>query len=663
MKSLLFIGLFLLSGSALSYERCKTTSSGYEFPSEGHNRARVIQDAINSCTSSRYTTNSECRANVKCVKRGRYEFAGPRCKTTSSGYKFLGGGTSLSRAKSDAINSCTSSRYTNNSECRAKVQCMRPGGRFTEANYSCKTNSSGYTFLGGADNKASAKADAINSCTSSRYTNNSQCRANVQCKRPGGAFTSANLKCETNSSGYSFTGGGESISIASQDALSACTSSRYTNNGQCRANLRCTRSNGSVQYLNKVCQASSSGYEFISGASSFSKAKNEAIQSCKSSRYTNNGQCDADVKCREGGSNRWFKPHYSCTSRSNGYSFQGGDVNKKTAVRNAIKSCQSSRYTNNDQCRRAVSCIAPTGHAGSDVSTPVTPVNPSRPSFRSKFMKQGLVFGHAIKELSEELEDRMPYSQYSQAFYPFVEQANRLIARIKNKNENKILRNTLKYMIGLVDKAQVVVDNELPHQDLRKFLRYVKRESRRLMDLLAGDDRDPIRPPVLGGSSIYVVTEDDVDDEDPSIIEIPVPRPRPVEPPVEEEEEPIVDDIDEDEDDVLTTPVPGQSISDEAKDGIDNLLDMVRDLSAEFNGSMSFDQFQDLLLPLSQQSSRIKRAVRRNESGAKVAALIEDLKAKTDVAARKANSGHQFSSLRTPLARVKKYASAVISKL
>ena len=125
MNKLVFIGALLLSFSASAcrpFISCETTSNGRHYSDESRDSSLARSSAINQCTSSSYTSNPECRANVVC---GDDLYTSPmmRCETSSNGRNYSDESRDEALAQASAIRKCTGSSYTSNAECRANYYC------------------------------------------------------------------------------------------------------------------------------------------------------------------------------------------------------------------------------------------------------------------------------------------------------------------------------------------------------------------------------------------------------------------------------------------------------------------------------------------------------------------------------------------------------------
>jgi hypothetical protein len=211
---------------------CSTSSNGYNFSDESLDRELAKTQSINHCTSSSYTVNAECRANVLCSDE--YNRPMIQCTTSSNNYDFSAESRDRSVAVTSAVNKCAASSYTSNDECRSNVAC---NDGYNAPMVQCTTSSNGYNFADQSRDPVVAKNQTINQCAASSYTSNAECRANVSCQ---GEYSAPMVQCETSSNGYRFNDESRDPEVAKTSTLNLCTASSYTNNAECRANLWCT---------------------------------------------------------------------------------------------------------------------------------------------------------------------------------------------------------------------------------------------------------------------------------------------------------------------------------------------------------------------------------------------------------------------------------------
>jgi hypothetical protein len=104
------------------------------------------------------------------------------CRTSSQGRQFQNADYGIESARSRAINDCQQDSYTNSGECRYNISC---DGESPGAYARCTTQSQGRNFLDGSSDASTARDSVINRCIQDSYTNNGECRYNVRCE--GGA--------------------------------------------------------------------------------------------------------------------------------------------------------------------------------------------------------------------------------------------------------------------------------------------------------------------------------------------------------------------------------------------------------------------------------------------------------------------------------------------
>ncbi len=324
----------------------------------------------------------------------------------------------------------------------------------------CQTESNGYRFSGGGFDFDTAMQMAINECTSSRYTNNGTCRGNIKCEDYSGQFQLAQIRCEARSNGYTFVGGAQSMSEAVADVERSCTASRYTNNGECRASIKCESATARPSEVNVNCTTRSNGYTFQGGAFDLESAISDAVSSCTGSRYTTNGDCRAEVACSYPNSRRTERVNWSCETRSNGYKFKGGNRERNGAMEDAISACTGSRYTSNGECYSNISCKAPELNRGGVVVRPLPPVvvGPSRP--RINFRVESLQMAERVITLVESFEAYVNADDYINVMLPLKKQAGRLSARVSGRAEYIRVKNTLVQLgVLLADSENFIEDN------------------------------------------------------------------------------------------------------------------------------------------------------------------------------------------------------------
>lgn len=348
----------------------------------------------------------------------------------------------------------------------------------------CQTESNGYRFHGGGRDLTTALNMAINECTTSSYTKNGECRGNVKCEDYNGNLVLAQVKCETKSNGYSFTGGGANLNIARADAIGACTESSYTSNGDCRANVKCESAVSRPHAVNASCKTNSNGYSFNGGGLTILEAKRDAISACHDSSYTSNGECNAEVECRSAGEHRYQSVNWSCESKSNGYKFKGGADNRDQAIEDAISACTSSSYTQNGECYATVQCKRPElggvqrPRPVDRIPTPVRTIN---------FKAQSLELAERVISLVEAFEPYVNAEDYTEIMLPLKKQASRLSARVEGRAQYERVKNTLVYFGTLLDSSESFIEENMERSalfDAAKELLTVKERVRSLLELM-----------------------------------------------------------------------------------------------------------------------------------------------------------------------------------
>lgn len=302
MKSLFSVAVLCLGFSAHAdfdflpapEMRCTTSSNGYTFSREGRD-PWATQDAVKAaCRASAYTANIECDANVDC-NDGRYYPPFVYCSTSSNGYNFRDESRDSSVARSQTIAQCTSSPYTNNNECSANVACSSGYDPYPPAPrmVSCETSSNGYRFADESRDASLARQQTISHCTSSPYTTNAECSANIWCNDQG--YYPPMVTCGTSSNGYQFTDESRDVSLARAQAISKCSASPYTTNDECTANVGCNDRGYYPPFV--TCTTMSNGYRFSDESRDQFVAQRQAVAQCTRSPYTNNRECEANVAC------------------------------------------------------------------------------------------------------------------------------------------------------------------------------------------------------------------------------------------------------------------------------------------------------------------------------------------------------------------------------
>ncbi len=349
----------------------------------------------------------------------------------------------------------------------------------------CETISNGYKFYGGGSDLNSAMSMAINECTSSRYTVNGECRGNIKCEDFNGNLSLAQVKCATKSNGYIFTGGGPYLESAKKDAIDSCTSSRYTTNGDCRANVQCESAVSRPHAVNASCKTKSQGYVFHGGGSTIRDAKADALSACTQSRYTINGECNAEVECRAAGVRSYQTVNWACETSSNGYKFKGGADQRDQAIEDAINSCKASRYTQNGECYAKVQCERP--QMGGLIHNP-RPVDKIPTPVRTiNFKAQSLELAERVIVLVEAFQPYLNAEDYTEIMLPLKKQASRLSARVVGRAEYSRVKNTLVHFGTLLDASENFIEENMERSALfntAKELLTAKERVRSLLDIM-----------------------------------------------------------------------------------------------------------------------------------------------------------------------------------
>jgi|GEM_PF-2528127 len=126
--------LSLLGAGPAAALMCTTSSTGIAFVSRGYDVNSVSAAVMNDCQGVSFTSNSECRQNLVCgdYLPDPYPSGQVTCFARSAGlpYERSGSVESLRSLVQGTLNDCTSSAYTSNSECRASLACQDTGGGY-----------------------------------------------------------------------------------------------------------------------------------------------------------------------------------------------------------------------------------------------------------------------------------------------------------------------------------------------------------------------------------------------------------------------------------------------------------------------------------------------------------------------------------------------------
>ncbi len=273
---------------------CSTSSNGYSFSRQGRDTQLLIRLIIGQCQASAATSNQECSANVAC-NDGAYYAPFVSCTTSSNTYNFTDQSRDPSLARSEAIRQCQASAATNNQECSANVACSSNLGPMPPVlpMISCTTSSNGFNFTDQSRDPSLARSEAIRQCQASAATSNQECSANVACN--DGSYYHPMISCGTTSNAYNFTDQSRDPSLARSEAIRQCQASAATNNQECSANVACNDGQYYAPFVS--CTTSSNGYNFTDQSRDPSLARSEAIRQCQASAATNNQECSANVYC------------------------------------------------------------------------------------------------------------------------------------------------------------------------------------------------------------------------------------------------------------------------------------------------------------------------------------------------------------------------------
>ncbi len=257
-----------MSASSAWADQCTTSSRGLNFSSYNSDINSASSEAVGQCQSNPYTSNDECRQNLRCDHNsynpypGNPSYPGDRvsCTSSSRGLTFRGEGYNADQASRDAVSQCQANPYTSNEECRQTLSCSN-GGYNPPPSYpptypnppssgsvSCSTQSRGRYFNRQGWDYNQVSNDVVRECIGDRYTDSNECRRNLQCNNDGynpypptqptpptypGPQSWA---CEARTNWGQYTGFGSSRESAAADARSQCilreNNSRVCNSAQ-----------------------------------------------------------------------------------------------------------------------------------------------------------------------------------------------------------------------------------------------------------------------------------------------------------------------------------------------------------------------------------------------------------------------------------------------
>lgn len=174
-------------------------------------------------------------------------------------------------------------------------------GSSAYANYqACVTQSRGLYFFREGYDINQTSTDTVVSCQGNPYTNNTECRQNLRCSPyETNPYPSHQVVCTTQSRRLVYYVASYDVDHGSRDAVGQCTSNPYTNNTECVRNLQCYDSSYGHGMVGRpvYCSTTSKNLYFEAYGYDINSTSTQTASQCTANPYTNNSECVNNLRC------------------------------------------------------------------------------------------------------------------------------------------------------------------------------------------------------------------------------------------------------------------------------------------------------------------------------------------------------------------------------
>lgn len=187
--------------------------------------------------------------------------------------------------------------------------------------------------------------------------------------------------CVTHSNGLFFFNASHDTNHSSSMAVESCQKAEPTSNYECQQNLRCGFNvRNPFPSGNVSCTTSSNHLHFVSVTGDTLSAVTNALNQCKANPYTQNYECQRNVRCEDAGPMIPADRVTTCTTHSNRLTFTQTSSDINVASSNAVQQCEANRYTQNYACRQNLTCTTQAVSRPAPVVVPGVGPRPTRPA-------------------------------------------------------------------------------------------------------------------------------------------------------------------------------------------------------------------------------------------------------------------------------------------